>query len=91
MTDDNDPLFEKSQAVWDALDAASGAVDLIDNAILCILKRKNEIGYAHRNLEYDHLQQYHVMLDRVRNDLAYENALLAEQYGHPDWQTDKED
>lgn len=90
MTDDDSPLYEKSQYVWDALAKSAQAVDLLDEAIQLILRRKAEVGAGRGHLEYDHLHDWHRELDNARNAIATENALLAEQYGHPDWQTDEE-
>lgn len=90
MTDNDSPLHEKSQYVWDALEKSADAVALLDEAIQLILSRKREIGAARGDLEYDHLQDWHRELDKARNAIATENALLAEQYGHPDWNIDKE-
>ena len=92
MTDDNDlPLYEKSQHVWDALEKSAKAVDLLDEAIQLILRRKGEVGAGRGHLEYDHLHNWHRELDNARNAIATETALLAEQYGHPDWKIDEED
>lgn len=86
---DNDPLFEKSEPVFKALEKAAEAQGLIDDAIQLVIKRT---GQLHRSsLEYDHLQDWVRSFDNLRSEIAYANALLAEQYGHPDWQTDKED
>jgi hypothetical protein len=41
------------------------------------------------DLEHAHVAMYHAKLDRLRNDLAYELAQLAESYGHPDWEVDE--
>jgi len=105
VTDNDSPLYEKSQYVWDALAKSAQAVDLLDEAIQLILRRKAEVGAGRRHLqamklselawiidlEYDHLHDWHRELDNARNAIATENALLAEQYGHPDWKIDKED
>ena len=90
-TDNESPLHEKSQYVWDALEKSADAVALLDEAIQLILRRKAEVGAGRSHLEYDHLHDWHRELDNARNAIATENALLAEQYGHPDWQIDEED
>ena len=90
MTDtDDDPLFDKSEPVFKALEKAAKAQGLIDEAIQLVLVRKGQLSKS--SLEYQNLQDWHRAFDNARNDIAYKNALLAEQYGHPDWQIDEEE
>jgi len=86
---DNEPLFDKRDEVWSSLEHATNALAELDDAMRLALKAK--AGLNRDDLECVHLAEYHKCLDRIRNDLAYENALLAEQYGHPDWQLDSEE
>lgn len=86
---DNDPLFDKSEPVFAALEKAAEAQGLIDEAIQLVLVRKGQLSRS--SLEYQHLLDWHRAFDNIRNDIACTNALLAEQYGHPDWQIDEEE
>jgi len=84
---DNDPLFEKDANIWRALELGSDALSSLDSSMEQARKRLATLHPV--DLEHAHVAMYHAKLDRLRNDLAYELAQLAESYGHPDWEVDE--
>jgi hypothetical protein len=84
---DNEPLFEKDVNIWRSLDHGSDALSSLDRSMERARKRLATL--LTMDLEHAHVAMYHAKLDRLRNDLAYELAQLAESYGHPDWEVDE--
>jgi hypothetical protein len=84
---DNEPIFEKDANIWRSLEHGSDALSSLDSSMEQARKRLATLHTG--DLEHAHVAMYHAKLDRLRNDLAYELAQLAESYGHPDWEVDE--
>jgi hypothetical protein len=84
---DNEPLFEKDANIWRSIEHCSDALSSLDRSME---KARKRLATLHPgDLEHAHVAMYHAKLDRLRNDLAFELAQLAESYGHPDWEVDE--
>lgn len=84
-----DPLFESNRNVIIAMNHVENAISDIDDAIQSVLEAKATL--RHGDLECDVLAMLHAKLDRMRNDLSFEMATLAEEYGLPGYDAREED